>query len=170
MRALRTVCLVLAASALLVHRAPAAPDAPNVQGTTGAGITKAIRSYPGKVVVVNLWATWCEPCVEEFPELVRLSDAYKGKDVVLLSVSLDEPEDRAKVVRFIQSQKAAFPVLMRTNGAEKVEQFISPLDKKWTGAVPTTYIFNRAGKPVGQPILGRRTYAQFEAALKPALK
>ena len=123
-------------------------------------------------MVVNLWATWCEPCVEEFPELVRLSETYKNKDVVLVSVSLDEPEDHDRVVQFIQNQKAAFPVLMRANASEKVEKFLSPLEKKWAGAVPTTYIFNfnRTGKPVGQPIIGRRTYAQFEAALKPALK
>lgn len=171
MRPVPTLLSTLGVAGLLLSSgAPAAPAGPDVQGTTGAGVKKAVASYRGKVVVANLWATWCEPCVEEFPDLVKLYNAYKSRGVVLVSVSLDEPDDRAKVAEFVRKQGAAFPVLMRAAGSENLEAFIDPLDKKWSGAAPTTYIFDRSGKAVGKPITGSRTYAQFEAALKLALK
>jgi thiol-disulfide isomerase/thioredoxin len=148
-----------------------AVNPPVIRGVTGAGLKKAVQSYRGKVVVANIWATWCEPCVEEYPELVKLYRAYKSKDVVVVSISLDDPDDRAKVAEFVRKQEAPFPVLMRAPGSSgKLEAFINPLDRKWSGAAPTTYVFDRNGRRVGPVMTGERTYAQFEAAVKAALK
>jgi hypothetical protein len=81
---------------------------------------------------------------------------------------MDEPRDGDKVVTFLAQQKAAFPVYIRNGG--DVGEFFDPVDKAWTGAVPTTYVFGRDGKPVGKPMMGERSYAQFAAAVEPLLK
>lgn len=161
------VTLLAVGGALAVLQASPAHTASQIQAVDGAGLKKAVAAQKGKVTVVNLWATWCGPCVDEFPDLVKLHNAYKERGLEFLSVSVDEPEDRGKVVAFINQQKASFPVYMRRGGS--VESYINPLDKKWPGAVPVTYIFNKQGKLAGKPIVGSRTYAQFEAAIKPLL-
>ena len=145
---------------------PAAPS--NVQLVDGMELKKAVAALKGKVVVLNLWATWCEPCVEEFPFLVKLHNTYAAKGLVVVAVSIDDPEDHREVVSFIQEQKARFPVYVRKRGS--IEQFVQPVDRTEAEAVPTTYILGRDGKAVGKPIIGPRTYAQFEATVKPLLK
>ena len=166
MRVRATLTAALAAG-LLGGAAPAA-DAPNVQAIDGKSLKQAIAGLKGKAVVVNLWATWCPPCVAEFPDLVKLRENYAAKGLEVVGVSMDEPEDRSKVDAFILKQKARFPVYLRKGGS--VEQFFDPVDKGWPGVVPTTYLFDKDGKRVGKPIVGERTYAQFEAAVKPLLK
>jgi thiol-disulfide isomerase/thioredoxin len=158
----------MAAALLLTVGTGVAAQAPNVQATDGAGLKQALAGEKGKVVVLNLWATWCGPCVEEFPSLVKLHNSYSAKGLTVVAASLDEPDDQGKVVAFIEKQKAAFPVYVRRSGAP--EKFIDPIDKGWTGAVPTTYIFDRNGKRVGKPIIGERSYEQLVTAVEPLLK
>jgi thiol-disulfide isomerase/thioredoxin len=141
---------------------------PDVQMVDAAGLKKAIAAQKGKVVLVNLWATWCAPCVEEFPDLVKLDEKLRSKGLVVIGVSLDEPRDGDKVVEFVTKQKAAFPVYIR-KGAD-ADTFVEPVDKNWTGAVPTTFIFDKSGRRVGKPLIGGRSYAAFAAAVEPLLK
>ena len=158
---------VSAAGSLTALAAPAANKA-NLHAVDGPGLKKAIEANRGKVVVLNLWATWCPPCVEEFPALVKLHDTYKAKGLTVIGASLDEPGDRSRVTEFLTKQKAKFPVYMPKGGDPGV--FVKPIDKDWTGAVPTTYLYDRSGKRFGAPIAGMRSYAQFEAAIKQLLK
>jgi peroxiredoxin len=155
--------LCLTASALLA--APAA--APKLKATDGAGLVKTIRAYKGKVVVVNLWATWCPPCVEEFPGFVKFHKDLNKDGVVVLGASLDEPEDKGKVAEFIAKEKVPFEILIRAKGS--IEQFVNPLDKKWKGVAPTTYVFDRTGKQVGEQISGMISYEKLVQQVKPLL-
>lgn len=166
----RFAALALALATLPASLSGAAPPAPkpDVKAVDGEGLKKAISALKGKAVLVNLWATWCQPCVEEFPDLVKLANAYRSKGLVVAAISLDEPTDRPKVIAFIAQQKAAFPVFVRSKG--DVEPFVAPLGRNWDGAVPTTYLIGRDGKPSGEPLAGGQSYAQFEAAVKKALK
>lgn len=159
--------LLVAAAGLTLLQARPALTAANVKATDGATLKKAVAAQKGKVTVVNLWATWCGPCVQEFPDLVKLHNKYKAKGLSFISVTIDDPEAKAQVVSFINKQNASFPVYMRRTG--EVEPFIFPLDRNWTGAVPTTYIFNKQGKLAVKPMLGARSFAQLEAAIKPLL-
>lgn len=159
--------LLAVGAALTMLPALPAHTAATVQAVDGAGLKKALAARKGKVTVVNLWATWCGPCVDEFPDLVKLHNNYKGRGLQFLSVSVDEPEDKGKVVSFINQQKASFPVYIRRSGS--AESYVKAIDKNPSGAVPVTYIFNKQGKLVGQPLVGSRPYAQFEAAIKPLL-
>ena len=159
--------LGLTAAGVLLLSRPAGTAA-TVRAVNGKGLRNAVLAQKGKVTVVNLWATWCGPCVDEFPDLVKLHNTYKGKGLRFVSVSVDEPEDQRKVVAFINRHRASFPVYMRRGGTE-VEDFITPLDKSFGGSIPVTYLFNSRGQRVGSPIVGSRSYAQFVAAVKPHL-
>ena len=150
-------------------KAQAAPAGkPEVYSVDAAGLKKAVAAHRGKVVVLNLWATWCGPCVEEFPDLVKLQKVHGKQGVVVLAVSTDEPSDKAEVVKFMADAGAPFSAYMRKSG--DTPEFLSTIDQKWSGAIPTTYIFDRQGKQVGAPIVGRRSYDQFAAKVKPLLK
>ena len=96
---------VLAAGAALTLL-PSRPalTAADVKPADGAALKKIVAAQKGKVTIVNLWATWCGPCVEEFPDLVKLHNAYKAKGLSFISVTIDEPEDKGKVVSFINQQ------------------------------------------------------------------
>jgi thiol-disulfide isomerase/thioredoxin len=166
---MRRSCWIAAAALAAAVFTPAGPadSAATVKSVDVAGLKKAVAAHKGKVLLVNLWATWCGPCVAEFPDMVRLHKAYKSKGLEVLAVTVDEPEDRAKVVAFMQKQGAGFPALIRARGG--VEAFVGAVDKAWEGAVPTTYIYNRAGKRIGKPHVGMLSYREFEAAIKPLL-
>jgi thiol-disulfide isomerase/thioredoxin len=164
--ALAIGALLLLPIALDAAPKPAARPAP--QAVDGAGLRKAIESNKGKVVVLNLWATWCQPCVEEFPNLVKLYNHYHDRGLVVLAAAVDEPGTRGKVRPFLVSQKARFPAYVRKSG--DIDTFINAIDKNWGGAVPTTYFFDRNGKLVGKALVGGQSYATFAAAVEPLLK
>jgi thiol-disulfide isomerase/thioredoxin len=124
------------------------------------GIHRAVQAQKGRAVVVNFWATWCVPCIEEFPHLVAL--ARERKDVAFLSVSIDDPADRAAVESFLKKQKPSFPVYLKAAGND--EAFINGVDKEWSGAVPLTLVFDASGKKV-KLLEGEVTRKQIEEAL-----
>lgn len=75
--------------------------APDIAFTDATGKSHTLADYKGKVVVVNLWATWCGPCVDEMPTLAKLAAADAGRPVAILPISVDRVEDRANAVAFI---------------------------------------------------------------------
>jgi thiol-disulfide isomerase/thioredoxin len=168
--------LLLAGGILLAHPVAGAapprpapkPAKPLVRAVDGPGLKRAIAENRGKVVLVNFWATWCQPCVEEFPDLVKLYRAYQTQGLVVLAVSVDELETQSKVPSFLTAQKATFPAYVRKPGDS--EAFINAVDKNWSGAVPVTYLYDRSGKPAGKPLVGKQSYTAFQAAVEPLLK
>jgi thiol-disulfide isomerase/thioredoxin len=132
----------------------------------GAGLKQFVNSRKGRVVVVNLWATWCAPCKAEFPYLVRLHNAYRARGVEVATISIDNPDKKAEAQAFLRQQKA------RTTNfivkAEGLEAMANALDPQWPGAVPYTVIYDRKGR-VSDKLLGAHSYAQFEAAVKKAI-
>ncbi|MBT8133571.1 MAG: TlpA family protein disulfide reductase [Gammaproteobacteria bacterium] len=94
-----------------------------------------LHDYRGKVVVLNFWATWCPPCVEEIPSLGRLQRAFSNDDLVVLSIDIGE--SREDVESFLQKIPADFPVLLDPDGSTV---------KQWKIiAFPTTFIIDRKG-------------------------
>jgi len=120
----------------------------------------ALESYRGRPVVVSFWATWCQPCVEEFPILVSL--ATERKDVAVVSVSIDEKEDRAALEAFVREKQPPFPVYARASGND--EAFINGVDPSWSGVVPATLILGPDGKRLAL-IQGEHTRADIERAI-----
>lgn len=108
-------------------------DLPNLKGGQAR-----ITDFMDKVTVVNFWATWCPPCVEEIPSLNRLRQRMQGKAFDLISV--DYAEDRQQVVEFLGRVDVHFPVLLDENGA---------VSAKWGALVfPSTFVIGPDGKIV----------------------
>lgn len=118
-------------------------------------------------LLINVWATWCIPCREEFPELVKLSNDYKDK-VRVIGISLDEPEVLdAQVVPFIKNNNAEFE-----NYILKViepEDFINLLNKEWSGAIPATFVYDKNGNQE-EILIGKQSYESFEKAVRKVIE
>lgn len=107
-----------------------------------SGKTLHPADFKGRVVVVNLWATWCGPCKIEMPTLARLQAAYAGKPVTVAAVSTDDDKALAEAKAFI----AGNAPLAYYGGGSKLAFQISPP----VGGFPTTVIFDRSGKEVAR--------------------
>lgn len=90
------------------------------------------------VYVVNFWATWCKPCIEELPAFDRLARAERTNPVVVLLVSLDSPKDRtSKVEPFLR--KAGYKCEAVVLNESKPHLWIDKVDASWSGAIPATW-------------------------------
>jgi thiol-disulfide isomerase/thioredoxin len=99
-----------------------------------------------KPLLVNFWATWCEPCREEFPDLVKLDNEFKGK-IDFITVSLDDPADIPGPVKtFLASMNAEMPAYVLKTADEAA--VISGVSKKWAGGMPFTILYHPKGNAV----------------------
>ena len=101
--------------------------------------------YNAQMAVRKFWATWCKPCVIEFPELFKLYKNYKDRNFVLVFVSMDMTEDiKEKVKPFLEKQGVDFVTYY--NDFRNPDEIINFYDSKWEGAIPSTYIYEKEGK------------------------
>jgi thiol-disulfide isomerase/thioredoxin len=119
----------------------------------------------GRAVVVNFWASWCEPCRKEFPVLSAL--ARERGDVAWISVSIDDPSDRPAVEKLLREMAPPFPVYLKAAGPDQA--FIDAVDPKWNGVVPMTLVFDAEGRRSAL-ISGEHGRAQIERALAAAAR
>jgi thiol-disulfide isomerase/thioredoxin len=170
-RASKWGAAVLVALVLLVlSAAPAgAADATRLVGDVDAkGLAAAVAKDKGKVVIVNFWATWCVPCREEFPDLVRLEKTYRDRSVAVLGVSIDFEKDLPKVERFLADHHPDFPNYIKRSGGDD-QDFIDAVDPKWGGELPFTVVYGKDGHRA-RVLSGKQTYADFEKAVTALLK
>ncbi|MGB8264922.1 MAG: TlpA disulfide reductase family protein [Candidatus Velthaea sp.] len=123
-----------------------------------AGVTDSLASYRGKIVVMNLWATWCPPCKAEMPDLQRLWTIERAKGVVVLGV--DQGESSGAVRAFTQRYGVTFPVLLDAD--QQYGRAYAAL------GLPTTVVVDRSGHIVAG-IDGLLTLAQMRQAIAPVL-
>lgn len=94
------------------------------------------------VYVVNFWATWCVPCVQELPELEAINKKYSNSTVKVLLVSLDFSEDlRSKLILFIEKKKLKSEVLLLDE--TDANYFIPKISEKWNGSIPFTILIHK---------------------------
>jgi thiol-disulfide isomerase/thioredoxin len=144
------------------------PDAeyvtPKVEYIDEAGIAKLASNRNGKALLLNVWATWCPPCVEEFPDLVKISKIFKNDNCEFVGISADDPDDiNSKVIPFLKKYKVPFKIYIAKIDNE--EKFINALNGSWNGAIPATFIYDSTGKQRYFSI-GMKTYEQFEKEIE----
>jgi thiol-disulfide isomerase/thioredoxin len=104
-----------------------------------AGKTHTLSQYRGKWVVVNYWATWCGPCLEEVPDLIAFYEGHRGRDVMVLGVALEYPNVK-EVKDYVSDMLMSYPVILGDDQATGQVQHPDVL--------PTTYIYNPKGELV----------------------
>lgn len=118
--------------------------APVVTEVDDARLRQLLLPANGRPLLVNFWATWCDPCREEFPELVALDAEFKGK-IDLITVSLDDAADiRGAVPKFLTEMRAAMPAYLLVSRDESA--LISSVAKDWSGGLPFTILYRPNGE------------------------
>jgi thiol-disulfide isomerase/thioredoxin len=141
------------------------PDQVQVSPVKAEDVMRIVREPGAKAVLVNMWATWCGPCQEEFPDLIKLARRYQGRGLRVVLVSNDDENQLAAVKKFLAEQGADFPTYLK---AEKDMPFINGIDSRWTGALPSSFIYDGSGK-LKEFWEGQGSYALFEEKVKPIL-
>ena len=113
------------------------------------GLKKILQRDPKdtRPLLINFWATWCDGCREEFPDLVKIDNDYRDKGLNFVSVSLDEvTEIKTTVPEFLKTMNARMPVVLLN--VKDPEPAIHAVDAAWDGALPATYLYDKDGKVV----------------------
>ncbi len=137
------------------------------QPISAAEFRTILEQERGKVVVLNLWATWCVPCLREVPDLIAVTNELQDAGVTLIGVAVDDPSpNAAQVESFRQKYFPSFRTFAR-QGAQ-MDELASVVDPAWNEVVPTTYIIDRQGK-VATSIQGKKSAETFRALIKKSL-
>jgi len=142
-----------------------AVSAPALLPASGSQVLDAVRATGAKVVLVNLWATWCTPCREEFPDLMRFHRAFQDRGLALVLVSGDFESEADAAKEFLASQGVDFASYLKSG---KDEEFINAFDPAWSGALPATFVYDAKGQRK-HSFLGPITYQSLETAVAPLL-
>lgn len=129
-----------------MKKPPAVSDAPTVAALKPADFNKFKDAANGKVLVINFWATWCGPCIAEFPEFVTLDAKYRDKGVKVVGVTVDDPSDvKPKVIPFIKKHKVKFDIVLQET--DDPQEMMDVINKDWPGGVlPATFVYDKQGK------------------------
>ncbi|MDZ7291120.1 MAG: TlpA family protein disulfide reductase [candidate division KSB1 bacterium] len=131
------------------------------------GLQQLLKASQGKVILLNFWATWCEPCVEEFPDLMKIARQFQPLGVELILVSVDDPEEiDRRVIPFLEKQGVFFRTYIKDSKDD--EAFINAIDVKWSGAIPATFIYDVNGA-LAKRFIARQNFKTFSEALQPLL-
>jgi thiol-disulfide isomerase/thioredoxin len=163
-----TVSLLLtmaaAAQRKTAHK-PRAVKAPMKARAVNADEMLALLKRDGsRPLLVNYWATWCDPCRDEFPDLVRIDKDYRAKGLDFIAITLDDLADiNTAVPKFLRAMNARMPVYL-LNVADP-EPTINSIDPRWGGALPATFLYNNEGQVVYKHF-GRVNTPELRAAIE----
>lgn len=142
------VFVILTLFSVLAHAEPIDFNLPDLDGKQ-----RSLSEFRGKWVVLNYWATWCPPCLEEIPDLVAFHDRHADKDAVVIGINYENiPVGQLKV--FADQYFISYPILI--NGDMKPAH-----ERLAVGGIPTSYIISPEGEPVARQI-GTITVDQLE--------
>jgi peroxiredoxin len=151
----RYVALVVVAL-FIVSCASAGDPAPNFKLKTADGKTVELKKLAGKAVVLNFWATWCGPCRQEIPGMVRVYEKYKSKGLEIVGISVDQ-RGWDVLKQFLAKNTITYPIVL--GGQEEAEAYGG------IEAIPTTFFVDRKGNIVSKAV-GAMEEEDFEKAVK----
>lgn len=122
----------------------------SVEPVTAEGLKSLRANATGKVLLVNFWATWCGPCLAEFPDLETTHRMYRGRDFELVTVSTNLPDEREGVLKALQKQHASGRNLHFASDDTYAMQ--AAFDAKWEAGVPFTMLIAPGGKVLYQKL------------------
>ena len=129
------------------------------------GLLTQQREHP---LLVNFWATFCDPCRAEFPDLVKIDQDYRPRALEFVTVSLDDVSDiKTGVPKFLDEMKATMPAYLLD--ASDPEPAINLVDPRWRGDLPATFLYNEKGEVVFKHI-GRVDAAELREAIEKVVK
>ena len=165
--------LVASLSAILISNSAAPAQSSNagaaklsaaVQEIDPKALQGLLKREPARPLLVNFWATWCDPCREEFPELVKIDTQYREKGLDFIAVSLDDlAEIKTAVPAFLREMRATMPAYLLN--ASDPDLAVSAVDPEWHGALPATFLFDSQGK-IAYKRFGRIKPLELRAAIE----
>lgn len=133
------------------------------------GLTAVLKrdSPNARPLLVNFWATWCDPCREEFPDLVKIDNQYRSRGLDFTAVSLDDLADiKTAVPKFLREMRVTTPTYLLN--VSDPDLALSRVDSRWSGALPATFLYDAQGKIVYKR-LGRIKLDELTAAIEKLL-
>lgn len=116
----------------------------NLEKLSPSELAELLKNDTDELLLVNFWATWCGPCIIEYPEFVTLQRMYGERDFQFVSVSMDNPDQEAKVLKFLKGKASALPnYIMNTNDKYEV---IEVVGENWDGSLPITLLVEPGGE------------------------
>jgi peroxiredoxin len=116
----------------------------NLEEIDQDGIRTEIKNQTEKLKLINIWATWCGPCIIEFPDFVTIDRMYRGREFEFVSISADKLNSKDKALKFLQKKEASNRNLIFTGDSSY--DLIEAVDKDWRGALPYTILIAPGGK------------------------
>jgi len=166
-----TIAIVLSATlaacaALATAQTAKPPAAKDPVIIDAQGYQKILEQYHGKPLLITFWATWCEPCRDEYPMLNELAKQYAPKGLKVVGVNLDDDGDLILMRRFIARYKPVFPNFRKKKGEESA--FVQSVLPGWNGAIPASFFYAKDGRQIGH-LLGENNRDTYEAAIRTVL-
>jgi thiol-disulfide isomerase/thioredoxin len=152
--------LVIAVAVLAAAQSPSSkdPELIDIQD-----YQKILEQYKGKPLLVTFWATWCEPCRDEYPMLNGLAKQYAPQGLKVVGIDLDQDGDLILMRRFLARYKPIFPNYRKKKGDE--DSFSQGVMAGWNGAIPASFFYAKDGKQIGH-LVGASDQITYEAAIR----
>jgi thiol-disulfide isomerase/thioredoxin len=148
-------------------KAPAKAPAADPALIDQKGFRELLERYRGKPLLVNFWATWCQPCHTEYPMINELARQYAPRGLVVLGISFDEDAEINLVRHFLERNRPIFHNYRKRPGEEMA--FARSVNPRWNGTIPATFFYSRDGRELAH-FIGTRSRAEFEIAIREALE
>lgn len=161
------LCFLAGASALAAPQTAKTAAVHDPELIDTQGYQKLVQQYHGTPLLVNFWATYCEPCRDEYPMLNELAKQYAPKGLKVVGINMDEDGDLILMRRFIARYKPIFPNY-RKKPAEAEETFQMAVLPGWRGSLPISIFYGRDGRPVAN-FLGEKNRDAYEGAIRSLL-
>ena len=147
-------------------RAQVAKEPVAIEAADAAALREVRANRSGKIRVVNVWATWCGPCVSEFDQLIETNLIYRNRDFELVTVAAQFPDEKDRVLKFLQQHHASTRNLIF--GETDKFKLMATLDPEWSGALPLTLVLGADGTVLYRQT-GELDFLKLRRVLVPAL-